>query len=121
MAAVSVMRSSSWLRALEAAELGDAVLGAVDALARHVGIELEGMPGDGEAQVLLLQEVERALELALADVAPRADHVGDDVDTADRLGLVHGGFLPYCATAYTCVESPATRRPLWKSLNTALR
>ena len=115
------MRSSSWLRALEAAELGDAVLGAVDALARHVGIELEGMPGDGEAQVLLLQEVERALELALADVTPGADHVGDDVDTADRLGLVHGGFLPYCATAYTRVESPATRRPLWKSQNTALR
>jgi len=109
------------LRALEAAELGDAVLGAVDALARHVGIELEGMPGDGEAQVLLLQEVERALELALADIAPGTDHVGDDVDAANRLCLIHGVVLPYCATAYTRVESPATRRPLWKSQNTALR
>ena len=96
-------------------------MGAVDALARHVRIELEGMPGDGEAQVLPLQEIEGALELALADVAPRADHVGDDVDAANRLCLVHGGVLPYCATAYTRVESPATRRPLWKSLNTALR
>ena len=37
-------------RALGAAELGEAILGAIDALARHVGIELEGMPGDGEAQ-----------------------------------------------------------------------
>ena len=80
-------------RALGAAELGQAVLGAVDALARHVGIELEGVPGDGEAQVLLLQDVERALEVALADVAPGADRVGDDVDAANRLCLVHGGFL----------------------------
>ena len=108
-------------RALEAAELGDAVLGAVDALAWHVGIELEGMPGDGEAKMLLLQEVECMLELALADVTPRADHVGDDVDAANRLGLIHGGFLPYCARVYTCGDSPATRRPSWKSPNTALR
>ena len=89
------MRSSSWRERSSAAELGEAVLGAVDALARHVGIELEGMPGDGEAQVLLLEEVERALEMALADVAPRADRIGDDVDAADRLGLVHGCFLSY--------------------------
>ena len=79
------MRSSIWRERSRLPNLAMRYCGAVDALARHVGIELEGMPGDGEAQVLLLQEVERALELALADVAPRADHIGDDVDTADRL------------------------------------
>ena len=81
-------------RALGAAELGQPILGALDALARHVGIELEGMPGDGEVQALLVEEGERAFEMALADVAPWADRVGDDVDAADRLCLVHGCFLP---------------------------
>ena len=81
-------------RALGAAELGEAVLGAVDALARHVGIELEGMPGDGEMHALLGEDLERAFEMAFADVAPGADRVGDDVDAADRLCLVHGCFLP---------------------------
>ena len=108
-------------RALGAAELGDAVLVAVDALARHVGIELEGMPGDGEAQVLLVEEVERALELALADVAPGADRVGDDVDAADRLCLVHGCFLPYCADSLYLRGIPGNEETPWKSRNTALR
>ena len=54
----------------------------VDALGRHVGIELEGMPGDGEAELVLLEDVERALEMAFADVAPRADGIGDDVDAS---------------------------------------
>jgi hypothetical protein len=81
-------------RALGAAELGQAILGAIDALARHIRIELEGMPGHREVQALLVEEGQRAFEVALADVAPWADHVGDDVDAADRLCLVHGCFLP---------------------------
>ena len=53
------------LRALEAAKLGDAVLLALDALGRHLGVELEGMPGDGDGAVLAGEQVEGALELAL--------------------------------------------------------
>src|SRR5260370_2235871 len=108
------------LRALEAAELGDAVLRAVDTFPRHVGVQLEGMPGDGEAQVLLLEEIVPALELSVADIAPGTDHVADDVDTANGLGLIHGGFLPYCARVYTCGKSAATRSPSCISPNTAL-
>lgn len=40
--------------------------------------------------MLRSEEIERTFELALADVAPGADHVGDDVDAAGRLDLVHG-------------------------------
>jgi hypothetical protein len=115
VAAVSADALVELARALGAAELGQTILGAVDALARHVGIELEGMPGNGEVQVLLVEDGERAFEMALADVAPWADRVGDDVDAADRLCLVHGCFLPYCIQAYTCGESPATRRPYAKA------
>ncbi len=91
------MRSSSWRERSALPNLAEAILGAVDALARHVGIELEGMPGDGEVQALLVEDGERALEMALADVAPWADRVGDDVDAADRLCLVHGCFLSLIA------------------------
>ena len=67
-------------RLLRAAELPGAIGGAVAALLRHVGIELERVPVHREAQPLLRQRRQRALQLALADIAPRADRVGDDVD-----------------------------------------
>src|SRR4029453_9757690 len=62
-------------RALGAAELGQSILGALDALARHVGVELEGMPGDGEVQALLGEDLKSALKMAFADVAPWEDAV----------------------------------------------
>ena len=95
--------------ALEGAELGDAVLLAVDALGRHLGIELEGVPGDREAELVLLQDVERALELALADVAPGTDGIGNDVDAS--CNRLHGKnpFRPW-GLAYTSVVFRAMRQ-----------
>lgn len=77
------------LRALEAAELGDAVFAAIDAFGRHVGVELEGMPHRGEAELLLRQERHRPFELAFADVAPGANGIGNDVDAACGRDGIH--------------------------------
>ena len=98
------------LRALGAAELGEAVLLTVDAFGWHLGIELEGMPGDGEAQLGLFQDVEGALEMALADVAPRTDDIGNDVDASGCGHRVHGK-NPFRrrGLAYTCRLFRATR------------
>jgi hypothetical protein len=66
---------------------------AVDALGRHVGIELEGMPSHGKAELLLFQDLEPAFELALADITPGTDHIGDDVDASGGCNRVHGKIL----------------------------
>src|SRR5689334_7171354 len=65
-------------RPVAAAELGAHVIVPRHALGRHVGIELERPPRDGD--IVAPAEIERALEAALADVAPGTDRVGDDVD-----------------------------------------
>src|SRR5262249_37861301 len=62
-------------------ELGAQVVGAVHALARHVGVELEGPPADLERACARRQFRQRALETPLADEAPRADGVGNDIDS----------------------------------------
>ena len=72
---------------LGAAELPGAVLGAIDALLRHVGIELERVPVDRERQSLAGEGGQSPLHLPLADVAPRADRVRDDVDPGAGRGL----------------------------------
>jgi hypothetical protein len=51
---------------------------AADPLARHPGIEEERPPVDLDRHIR--RQRQRVLDAALADVAPRADHVGDDVD-----------------------------------------
>ncbi len=65
-----------------AAEFGFDIRGASDTLGWQVGIELKGMPAanDGKAGFARVQLCQRRLELALADVAPRADDVGNDID-----------------------------------------
>ncbi len=65
------------------AELGGEIVGPRHAALRHVGVELEGAPGDRHGEVRTL--LERASEAPLADEAPRADDVGDDVDMHGRL------------------------------------
>src|SRR5204863_9929795 len=65
-------------RPVAAAELRPHIVVARHALGRHVGIELERPPR--KRDVVAPAEVERALEAALANVAPRTDRVGDDVD-----------------------------------------
>ena len=60
-------------------ELAGAVERALHALRRHAGIELEGQPADRRRESEA-RFVERALEAALADEAPRTDDVREDVD-----------------------------------------
>jgi len=71
------------LRALEAAELGDAVLRAVDALARHVGIEQEGTPGDVDHQIR--PAAEGAEQSSHPKVTPGADKIMHDLDCESGL------------------------------------
>jgi hypothetical protein len=65
-----------------AAELLLEIVLATDTGAGHVGVQLVGVPRHRDRRVgmPLLPERERLLEAALADVAPRADHVGHDVE-----------------------------------------
>jgi hypothetical protein len=74
-------------------ELALEIVPAVDALGGQVGIELVGVPAHGRQRLAGLGERrERGIEMALADVAPGADDVRDDVDDRQgRLGF-HGGF-----------------------------
>ena len=63
------------------------------ALDGQIGVELEGMPADGgrETRLVGAQSRQRGFELALADVAPGADNVGDDVDQERRANQLGGG------------------------------
>ena len=61
-----------------AAELELEILAPVHAAGRHVRVELEGAPVD--RQVRLRPLGEGALQPALADEAPGADRVGEDID-----------------------------------------
>src|SRR5262249_35845826 len=65
-------------RPVAAAELRAPIVAARTAPGRHVGVEREGPPG--HRHVGAAAQRQRALEAALADVAPRADRVRDDVD-----------------------------------------
>ena len=57
------------------------ILLAGDALLRQIGVELERVPADHHVgQLGGLGQGQRGFELAFADVAPGADHVGDDID-----------------------------------------
>ena len=104
-------------RPVAAAELGPHVIVARHAFGRHVGIELERPPGDGD--VVAAAQIERALEAPLADVAPRADRVGDDVDVnhARELTLFapmqeETGQPPRSrARRWSAMRRPASRRP----------
>ena len=73
--------------ALGRAELGGQVVLARDAFARNPVVEEVGTPMHLNRNVGL--ELERRFQAMLADEAPRADHVGNDVD-ADRLSVGHG-------------------------------
>src|SRR5262249_45231765 len=72
------------------AELGGQVLFAADALARNPGVE--------EVRTIsyldrnLRPERNRVFQQALADIAPRADDVGYEID-GQRGGIDHGAFL----------------------------
>ena len=60
------------------AEFRGEIFVAADALAGHPGIEEERPPADLDRHIR--HQRQRILDPALADIAPRADHVGDDVD-----------------------------------------
>src|SRR6202044_144191 len=74
--------------AFDGAEFGLQISLPVDAFARNPGIEEIRPPVDADGDVGA--ERQRAFEPALADIAPRADHVGDDVDMD---GAWFGGFV----------------------------
>src|SRR4051812_44838116 len=64
---------------LPRAELCCPIGAPVEAAFRHRGVELEGPPPDAEVEVVLHQGG-GLLQSALSDVAPRTDHVRDDLD-----------------------------------------
>ncbi len=64
--------------ALDRAELGDEIFLAADAFARHPRIEEVGTEPHLDRDLRL--ERNRLLQEALADIAPRAYHVGHDID-----------------------------------------
>src|SRR5262249_53538366 len=66
-----------FLRALPASELFRAILPAADAFFRHRRVELEGKPAHTHRPA---KSGDGLLQPPLADVAPRADHVGDHVN-----------------------------------------
>jgi hypothetical protein len=66
------------LVSLHRAELGGEIFVPADALARHPRIEEERPPVHFHRDVR--HQRQRVFNPALADIAPRADHVGDDVD-----------------------------------------
>ncbi len=70
--------SGDALVGLGRAELRGEVFVAADALARHPGIEKERPPADLDRHIR--HQRQRVLDAALADVAPWAHHIGDDVD-----------------------------------------
>ncbi|MCY1242535.1 hypothetical protein D9M72_555000 [compost metagenome] len=72
-----------------AAELCRQVLLVVDAFRRQVGIELIGTPVDGDEHVRDVGD--RLIQSCLAQIAPGADDVRDDID-AD--GLHGAGAFP---------------------------
>jgi len=75
------------------AELAPHVLVAVDTLGGHVGIQLERVPGEdrrGRIRPAFAVELERGLEPALADKAPGAHDVGDDIDGKRHDGIPWG-------------------------------
>ena len=59
------------------AEARDQVGALVHACGGHVGVQLERMPFDAERVVGMT--FQRAVEIGLAEIAPRADRVGKDV------------------------------------------
>ncbi len=99
-------------RPLRAAELHRAIGDAVAAFLRHVGIELERVPVDGEVQPLGCQQRQRTFELSLADIAPRADRIGDDVDTGTN--RCRGVTRAVRYAAVHCSHS-SVLRPTWAS------
>ena len=67
------------------------VVGAGVVLGRRV--ELVGVPGHGDL-VAMVEPVQRGLEAALADVAPRADDVGPDIDVHTVVNGRAAGCIP---------------------------
>ena len=61
-----------------AAELGFDIGLAVHAFLRHAGVQLEGAPADFEGRHR--PQLQRALQSALADITPGADHVGENIE-----------------------------------------
>lgn len=70
-----------------AAEFLHQILLAVLALRRDRRVELIGLPAQGNGNVR--QARQRLFQPPLADIAPGADHVGNDVD--GHRGLIGGG------------------------------
>ena len=66
-------------RPLPASELLGAVFPAADPFLRHRRVELKGKPAHSDL-VLAIKSGDGLLQPPLADVAPRADHVGDHVN-----------------------------------------
>jgi hypothetical protein len=60
------------------AEFGGEIFVAADALARHPGIEEERPPAHFDGNIR--HQRQGVLDPAFSDIAPRADHIGDDVD-----------------------------------------
>src|SRR5262249_12613013 len=95
------------LVALDRAEFGFEIGLAVDALARDPRIEEIGPILDLGGGVR--RELKRAFEPVLADIAPRADYVGDDVDMhACRLVGSGHGVLACLAAGYITMQSPSS-------------
>src|SRR5437867_11326286 len=84
-------------------------------LHRQIRVELERMPADGGREIRLAgaQSRQRGFELALADVAPGADNVGDDVDKKRRsneFGRRGGRWQCRAHRPSLLPPAPATRR-----------
>ena len=60
-----------------AAEFQFQILAPVHALGRHIGVQLERMPFDQKGVIRMRGQ--RAVQIGLADIAPRANRIGDDI------------------------------------------
>src|SRR6185436_16619727 len=73
--------------------------------ARVVGVQLEAAPGDLDSRPQLGRG-DRGLEPALADVAPRADDIGPDLD---REAPGRRGFVAHATDCTSAERGPRAR------------
>jgi hypothetical protein len=81
-----------FLRTLPASEFGRAIFLATDAFLWHLGVELKREPADLHQPIM---RIDGLFQPPFADEAPRADHVGDDVNVQghDRTSFARPDFV----------------------------
>ena len=115
LAAASVILWSRAAAFRSAAKFPGAIRGAIAALPRHVRIELERVPVNLEGQPLLGKGCQCPLQMALADVAPRTNRVGHDVDSRPNRSQPLISAVPSPERPESS-RSPATRDELSTSM-----